>query len=204
MLSRFELSKRFLVFAKFLCSSLPIHGSHGGGRHWGKINTLENYGRAVNEARTDILAIDIWKTIDEHLVLNHDGIINGINVNESTLEQLQKLDPQLITLDQVLSEFQSTSSLVYFFDMKDIKAIPLILGAIKQYNIENHVIFGAGDRTINKEFRLNDNFSYEHDILALILGPHTRSILNKHLVDTIHKAEKPLAIVGSLLDDSNV
>ncbi|CAF5067740.1 unnamed protein product, partial [Rotaria sp. Silwood1] len=136
--------------------------------------------------------------------LNHDGIINGINVNESTLEQLQKLDPQLITLDQVLSEFQSTSSLVYFFDMKDIKAIPLILGAIKQYNIENHVIFGAGDRTINKEFRLNDNFSYEHDILALILGPHTRSILNKHLVDTIHKAEKPLAIVGSLLDDSNV
>ncbi|CAF5176602.1 unnamed protein product, partial [Rotaria sp. Silwood1] len=141
----------FLLFAKFLCSSLPIHGSHGGGRHWGKINTLENYGRAVNEARTDILAIDIWKTIDEHLVLNHDGIINGINVNESTLEQLQKLDPQLITLDQVLSEFQSTSSLVYFFDMKDIKAIPLILGAIKQYNIENHVIFGAGDRTINKE-----------------------------------------------------
>ncbi|CAF5120353.1 unnamed protein product [Rotaria sp. Silwood1] len=116
-----------------------------------KINTLETYCRVVNEARTDILEIDIRKTVDEHLVLNHDGIINGVNVNESTLEQLQKLDPQLITLDQVLSEFQSTSSLVYFFDMKDIKAILLTLGAIKQYNIENHVIFGAGDRTINKE-----------------------------------------------------
>ncbi|CAF5184206.1 unnamed protein product, partial [Rotaria sp. Silwood1] len=84
MLSRFELSKRFLVFAKFLYSSLPIHGSHG--------------------ARTDILEIDIWKTVDEHLVLNHDGIINRANVNESTLERLQKLDSQLITLDQVLSE----------------------------------------------------------------------------------------------------
>ncbi|CAF3946630.1 unnamed protein product [Rotaria sp. Silwood1] len=55
-----------------------------------------------------------------------------------------------------------------------------------------------------KQNRLNDNYSYEHDILALFLGPHTRSILNKHLVDTKHKAEKSLAIVGSLLDDSNV
>ncbi|CAF3820659.1 unnamed protein product [Rotaria sp. Silwood1] len=83
--------------------------------------------------------------------------------------------------------------------MKDIKAIPLTLGAIKQYNIENHVIFGAD----YKQDRLNDNYSYEHDILALFLGPHTRSILNKHLVDTKHKAEKSLANFGSLLDDSN-
>lgn len=105
MLSRLELSTRFPVFAKFLSSSLPIHGSHRGGCHWGKENTIEVYRRSVLEARTDILEIDIWKTNDDHLVLNHDGIINGIPVNQSTLQHLQQIDPQLLTLDQVLSSF---------------------------------------------------------------------------------------------------
>jgi len=105
MLSRLELSTRFPVFAKFLSSSLPIHGSHRGGRHWGKENTLETYRRAVYEARTDLLEIDIWKTNDEHLVLNHDGIINGIQINQNTLQYLQQIDSQLLTLDQVLSSF---------------------------------------------------------------------------------------------------
>jgi glycerophosphoryl diester phosphodiesterase len=103
MLSRLELSIRFPVFAKFISSSLPIHGSHRGGRHWGKENTLETYRRAVNEAQTEILEIDIWKTSDEYLVLNHDGIINGIQVNQTTLEKLQQIDPQLMTLNQFLS-----------------------------------------------------------------------------------------------------
>ncbi|CAF5066972.1 unnamed protein product [Rotaria sp. Silwood1] len=115
--------------------------------------------------------------------------------------------------------------------MKDIKAIRLTLDIIKKYNIENDVIFGAVDRIINKELqkekfpsipicadietmmkfsqdykqgRINENYSYEHDILGLFIEPHTRSILNKDLIDTIHKAGKPLAIVGSLLDDQNV
>jgi len=105
MLSRLELSTRFPVFAKFVSSSLPIHGSHRGGRHWGKENTLETYRRAVHEARTDLLEIDIWKTNDEHLVLNHDGIINGIQINQNTLQYLQQIDSQLLTLDQVLSSF---------------------------------------------------------------------------------------------------
>lgn len=105
MLSRVELSIRFPVFGKFISSSLPIHGSHRGGRYWGKENTLETYRQAVNQARTDILEIDIWKTNDEQLVLNHDGIINGIQVTKTTLKNLQQIDSQLITLDQLLSLF---------------------------------------------------------------------------------------------------
>jgi glycerophosphoryl diester phosphodiesterase len=103
LLSRLELSIRFPVFGKFLSSSLPIHGSHRGGRHWGKENTLETYRRAIEEARTEILEIDIWKTNDEQLVLNHDGIINGIEITQKTLKYLQQIDSQLITLDQLLS-----------------------------------------------------------------------------------------------------
>jgi hypothetical protein len=105
MLSRVELAKRFPVFAKFVASSLPIHGSHRGGRHWGKENTLATYRRAVHEARTEILEIDIWKTKDEHLVLNHDGVVNGTSVNHSSLQRLQQIDGQLVTLDQLLSSF---------------------------------------------------------------------------------------------------
>ncbi|UJR20323.1 hypothetical protein I4U23_023454 [Adineta vaga] len=231
MLSRLELSTRFPVFSKFPSSALPIHGSHRGGRHWGKENTLETYRRAVHDARTDILEIDIWKTTDEHLVLNHDGIINGIHVNQNTFENLQKIDSQLVTLDQVLSEFTRISSLVFFFDMKDANAITLTLQAIEQYQIQDRIIFGAVDRCINQELQkqkpssiplcadietmmkiaqaykqghLNEKYPLEHDILGFFLEPHTRAILTSHLIDTIHKTGRPLAIVGSLLDDPKI
>jgi glycerophosphoryl diester phosphodiesterase len=102
-LSKLELSTRFPVFGKFLSSSLSIHGSHRGGRHWGKENTLELYRRCVHEARTEILEIDIWKTNDEQLVLNHDGIINGVQITQTNLKHLQQLDSELITLEQFLS-----------------------------------------------------------------------------------------------------
>ena len=144
------MSSRFPVLAK-LISSLPIHGSHRGGRHWGKENTLETYRKAVNDARTQILEIDIWKSRDDKLVLNHDGIIQGLHVTENTLEQLRQIDSDLLTLDQVLDEFASRTSLVYLFDMKDANAVSSTLETIQRYHLEDRVIFGAVDRTINKE-----------------------------------------------------
>jgi glycerophosphoryl diester phosphodiesterase len=72
-----------------------------------KRNTLETYRPAVNKVRVDILEIDKWKTNNEHFVLNRDEIIHGRQVNKSTLEKLQQIDPQLIILDQVLSSYRN-------------------------------------------------------------------------------------------------
>lgn len=107
----------------------------------------------------------------------------------------------------------------------------MTLDTIKRYNLEDRIIFGAVDRSINKELQkqkissipicadietmmkfsqvykqsqLNENYPYEHDILGFFLEPHTRALLTKHLIDTIHQAGKPLAIVGSLLDNPTV
>ena len=115
--------------------------------------------------------------------------------------------------------------------MKDANAIPLTLQAIQKYKIEDRVMFGAVDRPINKELQkqkpssiplcadvesmmkiaqaykqgqLNESYPFEHDILGLFLEPNTRAILTSHLVDTIHKTGRPLALVGSLLDDPAV
>ncbi|CAF2749769.1 unnamed protein product [Rotaria sp. Silwood2] len=115
--------------------------------------------------------------------------------------------------------------------MKDAKAIPLTSDTIKRHNLEYRVIFGAVDRTINKKLQkqkfssipictdietmmkiseayrkgeLNENYPYERDILGFFLEPHTRSKLTEHLINTIHKAGKPLALVGPLLDDQKV
>jgi glycerophosphoryl diester phosphodiesterase len=112
--------------------------------------------------------------------------------------------------------------------MKDAKAIPLTLDAIKRYNLEHRVIFGAVDRSINNELQkqkfsdipicadidtmikisevykqdqLNGTYPFEHDILGFFVEPYTRAMLTKHLINTIHQAGKPLALVGSLLDD---
>ena len=63
---------------------------------------METYSRAVHDARTDLLEIDIWKSADDQLVLHHDGIVDGRAVTEGTLEQLRQIDPQLVTLEDVL------------------------------------------------------------------------------------------------------
>jgi glycerophosphoryl diester phosphodiesterase len=54
---------------------------------------------------------------------------------------------------------------------------------------------------IYKPDQLDENYPYEHDILGFFVELHTRAMLTKHLIDTIHKSGKPLAFVGSLLDD---
>ncbi len=68
-----------------------------------KRNPLGTYRPAVNKVRVDILELDKWKANNEHLVLNQYEIIRGRQVNQNTLEKLQQIDPQLITLDQFLS-----------------------------------------------------------------------------------------------------
>ena len=115
--------------------------------------------------------------------------------------------------------------------MKDARAIPLTLDIIRRYHIEDRVIFGAVDRSINlqlqrekfpsipicadsntmikfaenyRQDQVNAAYPYEHDILGFFLESHTRNLLTKALVDTIHQAGKPLALVGSLLGDRQV
>lgn len=105
MFSRLELTSRFPVFGKLSSSSLSIHGSHRGGCHWGKENTLAVYRQAVHQAQTEILEIDIWKSKDDELILNHDGIIHGYPVTNMTLNELRTIDRDLLTLDELLSSF---------------------------------------------------------------------------------------------------
>ena len=115
--------------------------------------------------------------------------------------------------------------------MKDAQAIPLTLDAIQRYHLEDRVIFGAVDRSINRELQqqkfpsiplcadidtmmkfsqsykqgqVDEKYPYEHDILGFFVESNTRAMLTPHLFHTLHKAGKPLALVGSLLDDPKV
>lgn len=115
--------------------------------------------------------------------------------------------------------------------MKDAQAIPLTLQTIRRYQLEDRVIFGAVDRAINlqlqhdkfpsipicadietmmkftqhyRQGQVHDNYSYEHDILGFFVENHTRNLIDQRLINTIHQAGKPVALVGSLLDDRQV
>ena len=115
--------------------------------------------------------------------------------------------------------------------MKDAEAIPLTLTLIDEHRLDDRVIFGAVDPSINEQLRqrkpasiplcadvrtmetivetyqqgrLTDTYPYQHDILGLFLEEHTRRLLTKDFLDRIHRAGKPLALVGSLLDRVDV
>ena len=130
MLSRVQLGEKFPVFRRFASLPLPLHGSHRGGRHWGRENTLETYRRAVEEAQTDILEIDLWRSGDDHLVLNHDGIVNGVSVKGTTLKQLQQLDPELITVNRLLG----SSSLSLRSTLSDDESLQMSFSLVHRWS----------------------------------------------------------------------
>ena len=115
--------------------------------------------------------------------------------------------------------------------MKDATAIPLTLDAIHRHQLTDRVIFGAVDRRINVEVhkakphsiplcadvetmmqivevyrqgQLTASYPYDHDLLGFFVEAHTRAAITADLIESIHRAGKPVAVVGSLLDRDEV
>jgi len=124
-----------------------IHGSHrGGASGFGPENTIFNYRRVVNELKTDVLEIDLRTTLDDRIILMHDEFVdrttdgNG-HVKHFTLDEIKTLNaglhyPDIVknekirvpSLEEVLEEFKDNKDLVYFFDVKDRRSVPIVLG----------------------------------------------------------------------------
>jgi glycerophosphoryl diester phosphodiesterase len=103
--------------------------AHRGGLGLWPENTLYGYRQALNEG-SDVIEIDVWRTSDGVVVVNHDSTVDRTTggtgpVASFTLEDLQKLDAgyrwsidgtypyrgqghRIPTLDEVLTEFPDT------------------------------------------------------------------------------------------------
>ena len=55
-----------------------------------------------------------------------------------------------------------------------------------------------------RQGHLTVSYPYEHDLLGFFVETHTRAAITADLIESIHRAGKPVAAVGSLLDRDDV
>jgi len=208
----------------------PVLGAHrGGSQSYGPENTMYNYRRCVNESRVQVLEIDLRLTKDQHIVLIHDNTLNRTTngtgeITDKLLPELRSLDaawnyPNLrgtgITiplLEEVLEEFAPTD-VIYFFDIKDERVVPMLPEIIKKWNLSERIIVGAVFPSVNKAIRLiiPKNIPIAPDfksvlllILSYILGlswilPTRHSMMGSH----ISEMTKNILTPGLFLDWKN-
>jgi len=193
----------------------PVLGAHrGGSQSYGPENTMYNYRRCVHELGVDVLEIDLRLTTDGHIVLFHDISLNRTTngtglISDKSLEQLRILDaawnyPELRgkgitipTLEEVLEEFTKTPNIIFFFDIKDDRVVPMLPQIINHWNLTERLIVGAVFPGINKALRstLPKTIPIAPDfttvitwMLTYVLGiswilPTRRSMMGSHISD---------------------
>jgi glycerophosphoryl diester phosphodiesterase len=96
---------------------MPLVLGHRGFR--GRIeNTIPAFRRALRYA--DGVELDVWSTGDGKIVVNHDGIADGLPVKSLTLGEVKRRDRRIPTLKRVLKEFRGA---IFDIDVKDIDAV---------------------------------------------------------------------------------
>ena len=89
---------------------------------------------------------DIWKTKDDVLVINHDKTYNGLNITQSTYEQLAAFPlangERLPTLNDFLLEVRnSPTSTKLVIELKSNVSVSDALNAVEQLGLFEKVIF---------------------------------------------------------------
>jgi len=223
----------------------PVLGAHRGGAHtFGPENTMYNYKRCVHELRAQILEIDLRLTTDGHIVLFHDNTLNRTTngtgeIIEKNLEQLRSLDaawnyPELRgkgitipTLEEVLEEFSPTN-IIFFFDIKDDRVVPMLPQIIERWNLSERIIVGAVHPRTNKAiqavlpktvpiapdfaavitmmityvFGLSWIFPTRHSMMGSHISDLTKNILTSGLYSDWKRRNMKLILFGEGLNDA--
>ena len=147
--------------------------AHRGGKGLWPENTIEGYRRAL-EAEVDVLEIDVWRTKDNVVVVNHDETVdrttNGKGeVRSFTLQELQALDSgyrwsvdgtypyrgagyHIPTLDEVLAAFPEAR---FNIDLKENSdaLISSVAEIITKHGAENRVLVASFHQSALRAFR---------------------------------------------------
>ena len=124
---------------------MPLLLGHRGFR--GRMeNTIPAFRRALRYA--DGIELDVWSTGDGKIVVNHDGIVDGLLVKNLTLREVKRRDPRIPTLGRVLKEFKEV---LFDVDVKDIDAVEKSIELVERAG--SKAVFSADDPEIVRSLR---------------------------------------------------
>ncbi len=125
--------KKVIKDNPFVTDGLPMLCAHRGGSISNPENTLKAYKNSVKDYQVEILETDLWLTLDNQLVLNHDESINRTSdvevltnstepylISDHTLEELRqfnfgynfKIDNQYPYRDLVTADDENRAEII--------------------------------------------------------------------------------------------
>lgn len=148
--------------------------AHRGASHYHPENTLSAFSNAIS-MKADMLELDVSLSKDGVPVVIHDNTLDRTTdgsgmVNNYDLSELKKLDAgkwfdpayegeTIPTLEEVLKMSRGKIALNIEFkplekgEYPDIKVVPTVLKLVKDYGMEEHVIFSSFDYRILTRIR---------------------------------------------------
>ena len=145
--------------------------AHRGYSEYYKDNTLEAFEQAVKHG-FDMIEMDIQLDKNKELVIFHDLHIKDKWVKDMTLDEIQIIHPQTLSLEQFFTHFDYQSIELYF-DLKGSEdVVPQLLKYIQKYNINTSKIWFASFNIKHLELLCRDNSSHKLGFITGNILPH--------------------------------
>jgi len=107
-----------------------------------KDNTMEAFKKAV-ERDFDMIEMDLQLCKDDIIIIYHDPYINKQFVENLTIEQIKKLDSDIMTFEEFIHKFDYTKIALYL-DLKGSNKLAEILdNFINTHNVDYHKMYFA-------------------------------------------------------------
>ncbi len=148
------------LFAENTLTRTTLIVGHRGNPTLAPENTISSYLKAI-ENGADIVETDVYLTLDNHIIIMHDGTLerttnsdSGKNITQMTLEEIKQYycwgasdqfksqypDEKVPTLDELFEAIKDKDTVV-FLEIKDgrVDIIQPLADLIKKYNFENRI-----------------------------------------------------------------
>lgn len=165
-----------------------------------KESSIEAFIYAI-KSKTDGLEFDLRQTLDKVVIINHDRVLNGMYIENTTFENLKQHN-KVLTLKEILILVQKTNTKVWI-EIKDSYLYPNIINNIldilEEESFENEVIiqsFNIDDlfyvNQKNQKIKLLKLFIYYNNgdipnYIDYIGIPILYTIINPSSIDFLHK-----------------
>ena len=145
--------------------------AHRGYSEYYKDNTLEAFEQAVKHG-FDMIEMDIQLDKNKELVIFHDLHIKDKWVKDMTLDEIQIIHPQILSLEQFFTQFDYQSIELYF-DLKGSEdVVPQLLKYIQKSNINSSKIWFASFNIKHLELLRRNNSSHKLGFITGNILPH--------------------------------
>ena len=144
-----------------------------------KDNTIESFKKAV-QRNFDMIEMDLQLCKHDIIIIHHDQYIQNKLIADLTIEQIKKIDKDIMTFEEFINKFDHTQIPLYL-DLKGCnKLAEMLHNFIDKHNLHYHNMYFASFNLHHLQILYDLNKSYK---LGIITYNHLTNDMIKFIID---------------------